>query len=425
LWSTNIEIFRRTQFMAPLYPCTRRTIDAGAPLPQQFGKIMRVPKTMGLFAALMASAAITQPANAVSVNEFKHIVVIYEENHSFDNLYGLWGNVNGTPVNGLPFADAAHTTQVRQDNTTVYARLKQLDVNLSSPLPLPTTCTDNTGSSFVSAFANTPFKIDDYIAATDTTCPAPGVFAANGVAKGSGLPGGCTRDMVHRFYNEQYQIHKGKQDRYVTASDAAGLSMGYYNTPSLPIYTFLHTSGAPSYVINDSFFQGAFGGSFLNHQWLVAGATPIFADTLNDGSANDLHSVVDVNGMPASTPLYNNALGANARDSALTASCSPPPGRPATPSKIVCGDYAINTIQPFSQPYSPGTAGARRLPPLTNPTIGDRLSAANVTWAWYSRGWSNANGDIGGPGWTNGANSCTDPNANLSAGFPYCPDKNF
>ena len=33
---------------------------------------------------------------------FKHLVVIYEENHSFDNLYGTWGSVNGQQVVGLP-----------------------------------------------------------------------------------------------------------------------------------------------------------------------------------------------------------------------------------------------------------------------------------------------------------------------------------
>ncbi len=43
---------------------------------------------------------------------FKHLVVIYEENHSFDNLYGGWGTVNGQRVNGRSRATAAHTTQV-------------------------------------------------------------------------------------------------------------------------------------------------------------------------------------------------------------------------------------------------------------------------------------------------------------------------
>jgi phospholipase C len=36
-------------------------------------------------------------------------VVIYEENHSFDNLYGGWEGVNG-----LANADAAHTVQINQ-----------------------------------------------------------------------------------------------------------------------------------------------------------------------------------------------------------------------------------------------------------------------------------------------------------------------
>ena len=82
-----------------------------------------------------------------------------------------------------------------------------------------------------SAFANAPFLIDDYIAPDDTTCPAPGRRSLpNGVLNGTGLPGGCTRDLVHRFYNEQYQINGGQQDRYVTGSDAVGLTMGHYDT---------------------------------------------------------------------------------------------------------------------------------------------------------------------------------------------------
>ncbi|MGZ4382935.1 MAG: alkaline phosphatase family protein, partial [Gaiellaceae bacterium] len=33
--------------------------------------------------------------NADSLSKIKHLVVIYEENHSFDNLYGGWEGVNG------------------------------------------------------------------------------------------------------------------------------------------------------------------------------------------------------------------------------------------------------------------------------------------------------------------------------------------
>src|SRR5690242_21769744 len=72
----------------------------------------------------------------------KHIVVIYEENHSFDDLYGGWEGVNGRSN-----ADAPHTTQVNQAGTP-YTCLKQIDANLDA---LPHTCTDSTtGTTFTS-----------------------------------------------------------------------------------------------------------------------------------------------------------------------------------------------------------------------------------------------------------------------------------
>jgi phospholipase C len=85
------------------------------------------------------------------------------------------------------------------------------------------------------------------------------VFAPNGVPNGTGLPGGCTRDLVHRFYQEQYQLNDGRQNRYVTGSDAVGLAMGVYDTRALPIYEYLHRRGHPRYAIADNFFQAAFG----------------------------------------------------------------------------------------------------------------------------------------------------------------------
>src|SRR3954452_8631387 len=225
--------------------------------------------------ALSALAALAVPGVAAArrgddhgrrgLRAVKHIVVIYEENHSFDNLYGGWEGVNGRRR-----ADAAHTRQANQAGTP-FTCLLQVDVNLTSP-PQPSTCKDaTTARPFVSAFPNAPFRIDvtGRIPMTARTCPAPGVFAPNGVRDPDGLPGGCTRDLVHRYYQEQYQLHGGRQPRYVTGSDAAGLPMGFYDTRALPIYRFLHGRRHPRYAIADKFFQGAFGGSFLNHQWLV------------------------------------------------------------------------------------------------------------------------------------------------------------
>ena len=377
-----------------------------------------------LAVSLLATVALAggggTAAASVPSTQMSHLVVIYEENHSFDNLYGGWEGVNG-----LSAADAAHTTQVGQSGMP-YSCLLQNDVNLTSPSPLATTCTDSTTSSlFQSAFTNGPFAIDSYIPSSATTCPAPGQFAAHGVPNGQGLPGGCTEDLVHRYYQEQYQLNSGQQNRYVTGSDAVGLAMGHYTTSSLPIYQYLHQPGHPAYAIADNFFQGAFGGSFLNHQWLIAAATPTYPNP-----PSNLRSIIDSNGMPNNYPLYS-ATG-TVLDKAITATCAQ--AASAGQPSLGCGDYAVNTIQPPYQPYAPGTPVANRLPAQTGTTIGDELNAAGVDWGWYSGGWSNANGDVGAPGWTNGTGpatvgsntqGCPDPSANAAATWPNCPDKLF
>src|SRR5919112_4130858 len=86
----------------------------------------------GLFAVVMTSAA-GAGRGSDQLRKINHIVVIYEENHSFDNLYGTWEGVNG-----LNNADPAHTIQVDQ-NGTPWSCLLQLDVNLTVP-PLPKVC---------------------------------------------------------------------------------------------------------------------------------------------------------------------------------------------------------------------------------------------------------------------------------------------
>jgi acid phosphatase len=383
--------------------------------------------------------------------KINHFVVIYEENHSFDNLYGGWEGVNG-----LSSADAAHTTQINQAGNA-FQCLYMDDVNLQArsaanpSAPLTDTCDDTTTATpFPSHFVNAPFRIDDYISPTDTTCPPTPLVAfskANGWLKGTGAPGGCTRDIVHRFYQEQFQLDGGHQNRYQLGSDAAGLVMGYYDTKSLPVYEYLHAHPHQSYAVADDFFQAAFGGSFLNHQWLIAAASPVCNAANGCPTAAPLgpaaHSVLDGNGFPQLSyppasnrppgmgPLYVSP-GSGLVDGVLTQSC----GLPTTVSGLACGDYGVNTMQP---PYAPSGAFGAVLPAQTNPTIGDRLSGAGVDWAWYAGGWSNADGDVGAPGWTNGAaadpntpTGCTDPYVDPSSRggvpvshWPICPDNLF
>jgi phospholipase C len=52
--------------------------------------------------------------------------------------------------------------------------------------------------------------------------------------------------------------------------------------------------------------------------------------------------------------------------------------------------FAVNTAFTVNTPH-PATVPTANLVPLqTQPTIGDRLSANGVSWAWYSGGWNDA-----------------------------------
>jgi len=54
-----------------------------------------------------------------------------------------------------------------------------------------------------------------------------------------------------------------------------------------------------------------FGGSFLNHQWLIAAAAPVFANADQSGTTTDLHSIVDSAGFPNNTyPLDHPSVTA-------------------------------------------------------------------------------------------------------------------
>jgi phospholipase C len=130
--------------------------------------------------------------------------------------------------------------------------------------------------------------------------------------------------------------------------------VGYYPTDSLPVVQKLKTLGGQVTVL-DQFFHAAFGGSFLNHIWLVAAATPSFPDA------------------PPSLVTQFDGAGRLTFDGALT-----PDG------------FAVNTLYSVNAPRPLGSLPEELLPNQTLPTIGDRLSDRGVTWAWYSGGWNDA-----------------------------------
>lgn len=445
-------------------------------------RMVQAPLAMALAAALLATQACSRPATTglpvleggqaqspgaplalrpderAAADSTKHIVVLFMQNNSFNKLFGLWDEVNGDPVDNIARADPSVTIQVAQDGTPLGC-LPMNDLNLQpGAMTGPPACTTTVGGeSYRSAFRNVPFLLNDVLPAGAVTCPPPGTDASlakfaqlpadNGVRANSpgAQAGGCTRDLVHRFYQEQYQLNDGKMNRFAVGSDAAGLVMGYYDTGELSTYKYLAGADGPKFAVADKFFAGVFGGSFANGQWLISATLPQWP-----GAPDLLRSVIDENGMPKSyEPAEGDSLGQynlyrspspdGLKDGQMTQAC----GAERTNPAALCGDWLVNTSFSVQWPYPPGAVKERLIPLLTYPTIGDRLNEAGIDWAWYSGGWSNANGLTDQPGWTNGdaatarnytdhdgkpasnPKGCSDPTSDPSTTWPLCPDVDF
>ncbi|MFA6313544.1 MAG: acid phosphatase, partial [Sterolibacterium sp.] len=182
-----------------------------------------------------------------------------------------------------------------------------------------------------------------------------------------------TPDLTHRYYQNIEQINGGRLDRYAAMSDAGGLTMGYYDGAKMPMWKY-----AREYVLADNFFMAAFGGSFLNHFWLICACTPHFPD-----APDKLKAQLDQDGKLKRRP-----------DSPASALEGPPK---TYDNELTPDGYAVNTMQPSYQPsrVPPAPGGDPRyadghghpLPPQTFTTIGDRLSAKGISWAWYAGAW--------------------------------------
>ncbi len=326
------------------------------------------------FTAVIAAAgtqsASADVANAISagaaLGNIKNIVVIYAENRGFDNLYGLFPGANGVPgVN--PTSTSAYVPQKDYDNSTL-------------PV-LPPTWGGMTaaGQSLVITQAQTanlpnkPFQIDD---------------ANSPIAMPQSV---ISRDLVHRFYNNQMQINGGANDKFAAYSDAGGLTMGYYDGSKMKMWDI-----AKQYALADNLFIGAFGGSFLTHQYLICACAPQYPNADTSPAAGSIAKIdVDSKGnfvrlTPSATAPTSvlNGAPAYANDGAIT---------PADSTGMF---YAVNTMQPAFQPSSNAPAASdsshlyadttksNTLPPQTQKNIGDMLSSKNIDWAWYAGAWN-------------------------------------
>ena len=342
-------------------------------MPAHFSQSFRQPVRLSLTAAAVAVGLAACGGNAnlagddAAVRSIDTVVVIYAENRGFDTLYGLFPGANGIPG-------------VNPSSRGVY--LPQVDVDGAVLPVLPPTWGGVTAAGQTrvvtqaqsAGLPNKPFQID----------------GKDGLAVDANV---VTRDLVHRFYNNQMQINGGKNDKFATYSDAGGLSMGYYDGSKMAMWQL-----AKEYTLADNFFMGSFGGSFQNHQYLICACTPQYPNAEKSPAKGGISKIdvdVDANGnfvrlTPAATSPKSTLDGAQkyANDGTLT------------PPDATGMSYAINTMQPAYQPSnvaSPAGDSAKlyadpnsasTLPPQTQKNIGDLLSDKGVSWAWYAGAWN-------------------------------------
>ena len=297
-----------------------------------------------LAALVIVASCATRPQSDLA--RIENIVVIYAENRSFDHLYGLFPGADG-----IAQATAEEKTQLDFDGTPLPHLPPTWDQAQKGRLrdDLPT-----------AGLPNGPFRIDapPINRRWDELLPSP----------------------IHAYYQNREQIDGGKNDKFIAKSNVGAWVMGYFDGSQMRLWRW-----AQEYTLADHFFMGAFGGSYLNHQYLICACTPRF-----EGAPERAYPKLDQQGHLQTRPDSPRSV---MQGVALFYDGSVNPG----------DHYSVNTTQPPYQPSGvppapgadPALADPRGapLPPQQMKTVGDTLSAKGVSWAWYAGGWNAALAD--------------------------------
>jgi acid phosphatase len=317
------------------------------------------------------------------------VVVIYAENRSFDSLFGTFPGANG-----LSHARRSEYTQLDRDGSVLPGLpavwggtngnsgpvVANAGITAGAP-PAPEPVTETQTAAFLGTF-NHPYSIASLYNTVSTIDTDPLTYT--------------NRDLYHRFYENQMQINGGANNMFAAWADSGGLTMMYIlnNTADHPLWAL-----AQKHVLADNFFQSAFGGSYLNHQYLICSCAPIYPG----------NGTIPINPAAPSDPTKAPKPSAvNPDGVTLTTSATSPASALAGPPAFVNSSvitpaiggvfYSVNTSQPPFPPSGNANTSAppqqsvnllatNTLPAQTQTTIGDLLTAAGVNWAYYAGAW--------------------------------------
>lgn len=304
-----------------------------------------------------SSAPVPVAEQATTTTPIKHVVVIFQENVSFDHYFGTYpvaANLAGEP----PFTAVTGTPTVNgTPGSSNY-------VNALTPALLnknPNNANPKNGTGNFN-----PFRLD--------------------------LAQAATNDQNHAYPAEQGAFDNGLMDLfpYFTGSVASGgvttnQVMGYYDGNTVTaLWNY-----AQHYAMNDNSYSSTFGPSSVGAINLVSGQT--------NGAVPGPGTTAAADG------TYDEYTDANGN----TAATLVPDGQ---------GGYTdVDDDDPVGDVCSSSTGFKFS---MTGKNIGDLLNSANVTWGWFQGGFdltqTNPNG-------TTGCNLSTWSNITKSASKDYVP----
>ena len=365
--------------------------------------------------AAAITAAVCLPNTSMAANTatpIKHLIVVVGENVTFDTLYGAYVPARGQSVynlvsqgivktDGTPGANYGKTVQNQGGSNSGLYTINPTRTSAYSVLPEPM-LTGAYNPTTLQLYGNIP---DPRFA----SLTANGSFQITKFASyASGLG-----DPVHRFFQMWQQTggDNSKLDMFtsiavntgqggatdgITASapGQGGELMGFFNMNQgdAPYFKKL----AQNYALSDNYHQAILGGTGANFFALATGDVAVYnqSGVLATPPANQIENP---NPQTYSSNFYTN--DGYSGGSYVNCSDANQPGvgpilnflnKNGRASK--CDNGAYYLVNNYNPPYqvdgTPLALGANQYvyPPQTIPTIGELLSASNVSWSWYTGG---------------------------------------
>jgi phospholipase C len=380
-----------------------------------------LPLVAGLGISLLLGTVTAQAAPDAATalptrTPIKHLIVVVGENVSFDTLYATYQPGPGASVHNLlsqgivnadgsPGPNYHRAVQYRLQNAHGQYTVDATRLAPYAQLPQPT---------LIGAY--NPLTLQPFGAIPDprfATLATQGPFQITRYARYGDPLGFGTGDPVHRFFQMWQQNGGSNADLHGYAwvalttgqgGDSDGITpqnpgqgaelMGFFNmaTGDAPYFNAL----SQQYAISDNYHQAIQGGTGANFFALATGDLPVYT----------------VGGVPATPPARQienpnpragteNFYDHDGYSGGSYVKCADP-GQPGVASVLErlprggqranCATdtyYLVNNYEPpFDLNGAPRALGPTLAvyPPQSVPTIGEALSARQVSWKWYTGG---------------------------------------